>query len=379
MNPGGPGGSSVDMVLSDYEEIQAKIGTQYSLVGIDPRGINNSGPASDCFPPDTYPYISRNSFLADVFTPADITSDNALRKTHQSMLAYGKWCSGIYSVNGTARYASTVATAQDMLHYIELRAESNGQPPEKAMLWYYGISYGSILGPTFASLYPNRVGRMIIDGTMDLEDYYNGGWEKSAQDSDEAARYFFKRCFEAGPKLCSFHQNATSWEELEQRYWSILHSLEEAPIGLGNPISSIATLLAEAGNILTPYVLTWEDLLNQMFVTSYLLVPQSALIMDAVLVALENGQYDILSAMSLKGQISSYAPTYDDRMARTLVACLDANRRANYTGFQSYKDFNYRMSNTSKYGGLSLATYSGPICSSLNLSPPKNQTFDGIL
>ena len=134
VNPCGPGGSSVAMVLLDYAALQDRIGTEYSLVGIDPRGIKNSGLSSDCFPPDRYPYISRNSFLLDLFTPADITSDYALRLNHQSIRAYGGWCSSMYSANGTAKYASTVATAQDMLHYIKFRAKSKEQFPEEAKL-----------------------------------------------------------------------------------------------------------------------------------------------------------------------------------------------------------------------------------------------------
>lgn len=377
VNPGGPGGSSVDMVLGDYQAIYDKIGTQYSLVGIDPRGIKNSEPASECFPPEMYSYITRNAFFTEVFTPADVTSDYALRESHQSILSYGRWCSGIYSINGTARYASTVATAQDMLHYIELQAESKGKKKEEAKLWYYGISYGSILGPTFASLFPDRVGRMIIDGVLELEDYYNGGWEKAIVDSDKAARYFFKHCFEAGPNLCFFHQNASSWEEIEQRYWNLLHGLKEAPLGLGDPLSNASLSLAEQGTILTPYVLTWRDIVNQMFSTSYFLSAINVVFMDVILLGLQTRSSEILSSLSPKSQISSMRPNYDDRMSRALVACLDSNGRANYTDFHDYKGFINYMSNTSIYAGLNVATFSGPICSQLNLSPPENQTFDG--
>lgn len=39
LNPGGPGGSSVAAVRVDYEAVQNKIGKQYALIGIDPRGV----------------------------------------------------------------------------------------------------------------------------------------------------------------------------------------------------------------------------------------------------------------------------------------------------------------------------------------------------
>lgn len=376
VNPGGPGGSSVAMVLKDSEAIQEKIGTQYSLVGIDPRGIANSGPSSDCFL--NFSHIARNAFLSEVFTPPDITSDYGLRQNHQYMRAYGQWCSSVYAVNGTAKYAGTVPTAQDMLHYIELRAKSKSEPPEEAKLWFYGLSYGTTLGSTFASLYPNRIGRMIIDGVMDLEDHYNGGWSTAIVDADEASRYFFKRCFEAGPKLCQFHQNATSWEELEERYSSILANLKESPIAVGD--LALSQLGAEAfGVTLTPTVFTWKDLVNLVFTTSYLLSPASYTSMDLTLVELQTGGTQHTGMIPIKAQISSSFPTHDQRMSRTLVSCLDANRRFNTSEFPQYKSFVEGMHNTSQYAGLNAAALGGPVCADLDIAPPESQTFDGKL
>jgi pimeloyl-ACP methyl ester carboxylesterase len=376
VNPGGPGGSSVDFIIGDFASIQAKIGTKYSLVGIDPRGVKNSGPMSDCFA--GYSLAARNAFHSSVFSPADIAHEYELKKTHQSLLEYGRWCSQMYSINGTARYASTVATAQDMLHYIKLRAKDSGKNPEDAKLWFYGISYGSVLGNTFAALYPDRVERMIIDGVLGLQDNYNGNWKGAVANGDEAARFWFKRCFEAGPQLCAFHQNATSWEELEQRYLTILNELKENPIGLGDPISTAYTYLAEQGVLVTPHVLTWQNVLTQLFGTAYLLSPLLYTLFDAGLVQLQNKVYTDLQGISLQGQISSFPGAYDDRVARTLITCLDANGRANYTDFEDYKDFLYGMYDASSYVGLNVATLSGAVCSQLDISPPESQAFDGV-
>jgi pimeloyl-ACP methyl ester carboxylesterase len=364
------------MVLQDYANIQNKIGTNYSLVGIDPRGVNNSEPSSDCFP--GYPFQSRNAFLSEAFALADVTSDTVLRSQHQAALAYGKWCTKMYSINGTAKYASTVATAQDMLHYLELRAKDLGQPPEEAKLWYYGISYGSILGPTFASLYPSRIGRMIIDGVLDLESYYNGGWETSVDETNDAAGYFFKRCYEAGPELCSFHQNATSWQQLEQRYQTILATLKASPIGLGDPISNSSILLAKTQGILvTPIVLEWRDIVAQMFSAIYLLSPIYTHAMDLVLVALQTRDEETLSLLTERSQISTFTPGYDLRMARSLILCLDADGRSNVTAFEDYKSHVDYMYNKSNYGGLSLAAITA-VCSKLDVRPPESQRFDGV-
>ncbi|KAH9871123.1 hypothetical protein J1614_006697 [Plenodomus biglobosus] len=375
INPGGPGGSSVEAVLLDYAGILDKIGTQYALIGIDPRGVKNSGPSSDCFPPAQYPLAARNAFMQDVITTYDTTSDYTLQQNHQTVLAFGRWCTSIYSINNTAKYAGTVATAQDMLHYIELSAKASDQAPKEAQLWYYGISYGSILGATFASLYPSRIGRMIIDGVLDLEDHYNGGWENASLDTDAAVQSFFKYCFAAGPELCSFHQNATSWEELETRYWGLLDGLHETPLALGDPMLNAT---AETGIIVTPAILTWQDITSTMFSASYFLNPALTIAMDGVLTALQSRNTDILTFATAKTQMSTAAPGYDTRMAMALVMCLDADGRANYTDFAEFKGFVTGMEERSRYGGLTIAAYSGPICSQFGVRAPESQRFDGI-
>lgn len=377
VNPGGPGGSSVAMVLLSSASIEAKIGNEYSLVGIDPRGINNSEPSSDCFP--GYPLQTRNFILQDVISAADITDELVLKTQHQSILAYGKWCSDMYAVNGTAKYASTVATAQDMLHYVELRAKDAGKAPEEAKLWYYGVSYGSILGPTFASLYPERVGRMVIDGVLELEDYYNGGWESAIDETDKAAEYFFRHCFEAGPTLCQFHQNATSWQEIEQRYLGLLEGLKKEPIGVAKAFPDPSSPAYVPGSLSpTPSVFKWTDMVSSMFSSLYYLGPEFVLATDYAMVALQMRDDALLSAIAVKSRISNYFPGFDERQGRHLVVCLDSYGRSNYTKFNDYKAFVDSMYNRSNYGGLSVATLSGPVCSQMNVQPPESQRFDGV-
>ena len=91
-----------------------------------------------------------------------------------------------------------------------------------------------------------------------------------------------------------------------------------------------------SGISLAPFVLTWQDIVNQMFVTSYLLAPSAFVAMDSTLVGLQPDNTDSLSAVSIKAQVSTFAQTYADRMARILVAYIDANGRSNYTMFESY-------------------------------------------
>ena len=376
INPGGPGGSSVLEVQLGYAAYQERVGTQFAIVGIDPRGVGESGPSSNCFPDISH--IARNSYVADVNAIPDTTSEYTLRQSHAYVNGYGKWCSSVYAVNQTAQYAGTVATAQDMLHYIELRASQTGHDPAEAKLFYYGISYGTALGSTFASLYPERIGRMIIDGVVDLEDHFNGGWETAITDNDAVVRQFFKACFAAGPTLCTFHRNASSWTDLETRFQALVDNLKTHPIPLGTLPETIAGV--EQNLLLTPALFTWRDLLDTMFGTLYAITPAPYVQLDAILTGLLTGDYTGAAALPMKAQISSWQPSaHDDRIARFLVNCVDAGARFNSSQFDEYEAFLEDMVQRSMYGGLKAATYSGPICSFLDVMPPESQRFDGEL
>jgi hypothetical protein len=59
--------------------------------------------------------------------------------------------------NETGLFISTPLVAQDMLTYAEAEHRSAGKPEADAKLWYYAVSYGTVLGATFASLFPGHV------------------------------------------------------------------------------------------------------------------------------------------------------------------------------------------------------------------------------
>ncbi|KAF2120378.1 Alpha/Beta hydrolase protein [Lophiotrema nucula] len=362
INPGGPGDSGVQEILNGYENLQDRIGPQYNLVGFDPRGVNNSGPNVTCFPGDPR---ARNNFDTQFFAPVDNSTEYGLADAYQRTGAFGEWCTSVHAINGTASYVGTVAVAQDMLHYVELLAESKGCQKDDAKIYYYGTSYGTVLGATFATLYPDRLGRFVLDGNVDTENYYLSGSENGLYATNDAARSFFTYCFAAGDR-CAFRQNSSSADELQQRYLAITNTLKESPIAV-----------ASIENQFYPALVTWQDLIGQFL--SKLYQPLAMFpILDLMLTQLEVGNATLLAAASGKGTETVPAPVYISAETQRIVSCIDQAGRYNLSDFDKFKEHVEFVNDRSPVGGPNFPLAFGGPCRSYKIFPPENQIFPGI-
>ncbi|KUO15375.1 alpha/beta hydrolase [Streptomyces dysideae] len=149
VNPGGPGGSAVGY-LQQYAGIgyPAEVRARYDMVAVDPRGVARSEPV-ECL----------DGREMDAYTQTDITPDDET-ETEELVDAYKKFAEGCGAdAPDVLRHVSTVEAARDM---DILRAVLGDQK-----LTYVGASYGTFLGATYAGLFPDRAGRLVLDGAMD--------------------------------------------------------------------------------------------------------------------------------------------------------------------------------------------------------------------
>lgn len=148
INPGGPGASGVDLVDSVVTTFGEGVLAQYDVVGFDPRGVAASNPVicQDDAPKD--------ALLARDF---DYSTDAGIAEARAAYAAMGAACET--NTGALLGHVDTVSAAKDM---DVLRAALGDEA-----LTYLGYSYGSALGATYAELFPEKVGRMVLDGALD--------------------------------------------------------------------------------------------------------------------------------------------------------------------------------------------------------------------
>ena len=147
INPGGPGGSGIDYALYNNQSFSSTVRDSYDIVGFDPRGVGQSTPV-DCLDDKAL-----DAYVAVDPDPDNAAEEKAYEKTGVDM---AKGCAA--QKNGISAHVSTVEAARDM----DVLRAALGED----QLDYFGASYGTQLGSTYAELYPDRVGRFVLDGAI---------------------------------------------------------------------------------------------------------------------------------------------------------------------------------------------------------------------
>ncbi len=149
VNPGGPGAPGTSYAENSSFAFRPQLRDAFDIVGFDPRGTGESDPV-DC--------ISDSDLDAFVAADPDPDTPEEGQQLQQSLEAFHQGC--VDSSDSLIGHVTTVETARDM---DVLRAALG----ESQML-YFGASYGTKLGATYADLFPDKVGRLVLDGAVDL-------------------------------------------------------------------------------------------------------------------------------------------------------------------------------------------------------------------
>ncbi|EEU37837.1 uncharacterized protein NECHADRAFT_98068 [Fusarium vanettenii 77-13-4] len=206
-NPGGPGISGIETFATlgpDFRDLadvyQSIIGGHHHAISFDPRKLPQA---------DLWSYI-KNQKWAELSAIAD-----ACYATQQE---YG-------------RYISTAFTARDMMKIVDALGEDG-------KLRYWGISYGTILGQVVASLFPDRIGRLLLDSNSLADSYLTATGIGGPRDAEKSLMYMFSECVKVGPKTCRLANYAgrrTTVEDLREAVEDLFQKLTEMknlPAGL---------------------------------------------------------------------------------------------------------------------------------------------------
>lgn len=163
--------------LSRGREIQTILGPQFSILGFDPRGINNTTPSMSCF----HTAVSRKvwGFKSGGRVLGSSDSGEEIGEAYSRAKVIGEVCEKAYGGEGLAgvgKHVGTAVVARDMLEITERAWKRAGKGEEEVKrkgLKYWGFSYGSVLGSTFASMFPDRVERLAVDGTYSLKLFHS--------------------------------------------------------------------------------------------------------------------------------------------------------------------------------------------------------------
>ncbi|KAF4969527.1 hypothetical protein FSARC_3257 [Fusarium sarcochroum] len=188
-NPGGPGESGIQGVIELQEEFVKLLGGHYSIIGFDPRAETQTQQpnSTDASKRDYTPRLEGDSF------PPGNAWPQVMKEGWEESKTAAEKC--FKNQRETGRYIGTAAVARDMLRIVDALKE-DGQ------LRYYGVSYGTALGQIFASMFPDRVGRMVLDSNLFAADWLTTSDSIGAQDTEKAFDKFLDECVAAGPKLC---------------------------------------------------------------------------------------------------------------------------------------------------------------------------------
>ncbi len=212
MNPGGPGSSGRQWVTEYLESLGTELlRSEYNIVGFDPRGVGKSTAIKCSDDKGLYKFYYEQS-------PFEYGSAKDLEYSKQSIAYFGAAC--LENTGDLLGHVDTSSAAKDM---DIIRAVLGSDK-----LNYLGFSYGTLLGTTYATYFPENVGRFVLDGVVDPT-------STSSEDSlnqligfESAMRSYLKDCIDNSSN-CPF-DGLTVDQAMDKVGRDFLAVLEKGPV-----------------------------------------------------------------------------------------------------------------------------------------------------
>lgn len=185
VNPGGPGVSAIKWMREGYDSIgSADLRSDFQLVAFDPRGVGESSAVS-CSS------VEKKDAVYYGQSPYPFGSAEDIEYSRKVLNEFALSCQ---ETGFDVAYFNTQQAARDL----ELMRELVGG--EK--LDYLGFSYGTLLGSTYAALFPDKVGHLVLDGAIDPQLSESDMLLDQVAGFDKAFRAYLEDCL--GSNECPF-------------------------------------------------------------------------------------------------------------------------------------------------------------------------------
>ncbi len=154
VNPGGPGASGTSYIAQSIDSaVGQPLQQRYDVIGWDPRGVGASSAVACLDDAGMDEYLFGASPLDELEPGTQEWVDAAVRES----AAYGDAC--LQATGPLLAHVDTGSTVHDL----DMLRSIVGDPE----LNYLGYSYGTYIGARYADAFPDRVGRLVLDGAID--------------------------------------------------------------------------------------------------------------------------------------------------------------------------------------------------------------------
>lgn len=217
-NPGGPGGSGVSIMPAVYSQFPATLRARFDIVSFDPRGIGASD-VVQCF--DT---IAQEQQFLSALPQGYPTGQAQQRLWERTYAGFDQACAA--HAGPLLAHDTTADVARDM----DLLRQAVGDPTMN----YFGASYGTYIGATYANLFPGKVRAITLDGNVDpvawnarngLDTFLRLG---SDEGSAATLNAFLDFCGKAAVTSCAF--SAGSPAATHAKFTTLLDRVTSHPV-----------------------------------------------------------------------------------------------------------------------------------------------------
>ncbi len=206
VNPGGPGGSGLSLAAFVAQGLDRSVASEYDIVGFDTRGVGNSVPSMHCDP----------SFFSQArpdYIPATTADEQVLENRAK---AYAADCEQKYG------WLLPGMTTQNIARDMDSIRAAMGQ----RQVSYLGYSYGTYIGQVYATLFPHRVRRMVLDSVVDP----TGAWWTDNFEQDYAFQGRMKAFFAWLARDQGVYHLGSTAAQVSQSWYRARADLQAHPI-----------------------------------------------------------------------------------------------------------------------------------------------------